>query len=195
VAATATELQRNDEDTDVNDIANEGSLELGAEKRGVADRGVSAAVIDAGKEDMLAELRRGGDEEYEKQHGDRQGDDDDDASIDVFSSMAKPCERCPMSELHPIVRERFFVTPLGQCMGSRPCEILLVGGTVVWKIAPLVVCACPETAQSGGALLLDPSGGPNWQLISTQSAYTIKLPQVRALAPSVVLRVMPRNSF
>lgn len=43
-------------------------------------------------------------------------------------------------------------------------------------IAPLVVCACPDTAETGGALILDPTGGPNWKLISTQCSYMINLP-------------------
>ena len=30
-------------------------------------------------------------------------------------------------------------------------------------VAPLCVCACPETAAAGGMLLLDPTGGPAWR--------------------------------
>lgn len=40
----------------------------------------------------------------------------------------------------------------------------------------LALCACPETAGEGGKLLLDPSGGPNWRLISSRGAYTLPLP-------------------
>lgn len=43
-------------------------------------------------------------------------------------------------------------------------------------IEPLVVCACPDTADTGGALMLDPTGGPEWKLVSTQCSYMIKLP-------------------
>ena len=40
-------------------------------------------------------------------------------------------------------------------------------------VAPLVVCACPDTAEKGGALILDPTGGPNWKLVSTQCSYMV----------------------
>ena len=43
-------------------------------------------------------------------------------------------------------------------------------------IEPLVVCACPDTAETGGALMLDPTGGPQWKLVSTQCSLMIILP-------------------
>lgn len=44
-------------------------------------------------------------------------------------------------------------------------------------LSPLVVCACPESWECGGALILDPTGGPNWRLISTRSNLMVLLPQ------------------
>lgn len=43
-------------------------------------------------------------------------------------------------------------------------------------VANLACCACPETVDQGGKLLLDPSGGPNWRLISSRCSYVMPLP-------------------
>ena len=43
-------------------------------------------------------------------------------------------------------------------------------------VSELSVCACPETADQGGRLLLDPTGGPNWQLISSRGSFHLALP-------------------
>ena len=43
-------------------------------------------------------------------------------------------------------------------------------------VQPLCVCTCPETAVDGGMLLLDPTGGPPWRLVSSRGAYTMQLP-------------------
>ena len=43
-------------------------------------------------------------------------------------------------------------------------------------VAALAVCACPETAERGGWLLVDPTGGPRWQLISSRGRYTMPFP-------------------
>ena len=43
-------------------------------------------------------------------------------------------------------------------------------------VAALVVCACPETAERGGWLLVDPTGGPRWLLISSRGRYTMPFP-------------------
>ena len=43
-------------------------------------------------------------------------------------------------------------------------------------VTELLCCACPETADQGGMLLLDPTGGPNWRLVSTRGSYSISLP-------------------
>jgi DNA topoisomerase-3 len=98
-------------------------------------------LLDAGKEDMLAELKRAVDIDEP---------DFDESAVGGgggggSSSATSLCLRCPMSELHPAVE-------------------------------PFVVCACPDTAETGGALILDPTGGPQWKLISTQCSYMIMLP-------------------
>ena len=43
-------------------------------------------------------------------------------------------------------------------------------------VAELGVCACPETADQGGQLLLDPTGGPHWRLVSSRSALMRSFP-------------------
>ena len=43
-------------------------------------------------------------------------------------------------------------------------------------VAALAVCACPETADRGGWLLLDPTGGPRWHLVSSRGRYTMPFP-------------------
>jgi DNA topoisomerase-3 len=43
-------------------------------------------------------------------------------------------------------------------------------------VAELGVCACPETADLGGQLLLDPTGGPHWRLVSSRSALVRSFP-------------------
>ncbi|KAL1503141.1 hypothetical protein AB1Y20_011203 [Prymnesium parvum] len=43
-------------------------------------------------------------------------------------------------------------------------------------VKPLCVCACPESAASGGMMLLDPTGAPAWRLVSSQGAHAIRLP-------------------
>ena len=35
-------------------------------------------------------------------------------------------------------------------------------------VAELACCACPETVLQGGRLLIDPSGGPHWRLVSSR---------------------------
>ena len=44
------------------------------------------------------------------------------------------------------------------------------------SVAPLRVCACPETAHEGGVMLLDPLGAPNWRLVSSRGRHVVKLP-------------------
>ena len=43
-------------------------------------------------------------------------------------------------------------------------------------VAPLVACACPVSGREGGALLLDPRGGPEWRLVSTRASFAYRLP-------------------
>ena len=43
-------------------------------------------------------------------------------------------------------------------------------------VAALVVCACPETAERGGKLLLDPTGGPRWRLVSSRGRLVLAFP-------------------
>ena len=43
-------------------------------------------------------------------------------------------------------------------------------------VAELAVCACPETADAGGKLLLDPLGGPHWRLVSSRGAFMMQFP-------------------
>ena len=43
-------------------------------------------------------------------------------------------------------------------------------------VSELSLCACPETADQGGKLLLEPSGGPNWRLISSRGSFHLLLP-------------------
>jgi hypothetical protein len=42
-------------------------------------------------------------------------------------------------------------------------------------IARHIVGPCPQTYATGGALLLDPSGGPHWKLVSTQCGLYVRL--------------------
>ena len=43
-------------------------------------------------------------------------------------------------------------------------------------VSELALCACPETADLGGRLIIDPSGGPHWRLVSTRGSFTLALP-------------------
>ena len=49
-------------------------------------------------------------------------------------------------------------------------------GEVTGDPAGIVVCACPQTADVGGVLLLDPSGGPHWRLVSSRCDLVYAIP-------------------
>jgi|EP01046_Picozoa_sp_COSAG06_P026634 hypothetical protein len=86
-----------------------------------------------------------------------------------------------MSELHPAIAPLVVRFPLA-VITLFSCLLLfaLTSLTVLISLSSLSrfgqVCACPDTAETGGALMLDPTGGPHWKLISTQCSYIIKLP-------------------
>ena len=110
---------------------------------------IDPEILDAGKEDMRAEPQRSADEE---------GDNILEPDFDGDAAAAAG-----------IVQNETIGSMISLCQRCPMSELHPA-------IAPLVVCACPDTAETGGALMLDPTGGPHWKLISTQCSYTIKLP-------------------